>query len=31
MDETRAAHDRIIETALEWIDSGKGAALATVI
>lgn len=27
----RAAHDRIVETALDWIDAGKGAALATVI
>ncbi len=28
---TEAAHDRIPETALAWIDAGKGAALATVI
>lgn len=27
----RAAHDRIVEQALDWIDAGKGAALATVI
>ncbi|WP_340107909.1 XdhC/CoxI family protein [Pikeienuella sp. HZG-20] len=26
-----AAHDRVVETALEWIDAGKRAALATVI
>ncbi len=26
-----AAHDRIVEQALGWIDAGKGAALATVI
>lgn len=26
-----AAHDRIVETALDWIKSGKKAALATVV
>ncbi|MFV0475830.1 MAG: XdhC family protein, partial [Pikeienuella sp.] len=26
-----AAHDRIVETALDWLRQGKGAALATVI
>lgn len=31
MNEQRAEHDRIIETALDWIAAGKGAALATVI
>lgn len=27
----RAAHDQIIEQALQWMNEGKGAALATVI
>lgn len=31
MTDAIAAHDRIVETALDWLDQGKGAALATVI
>ncbi|MEM7525981.1 MAG: XdhC/CoxI family protein [Pseudomonadota bacterium] len=33
LDETKtlAAHDRIVEQALAWMDEGKGAAIATVI
>lgn len=31
MDNIVAAHDRIVEQALDWIAAGKGAALATVV